>query len=116
PATLRPLIILLFYLLFFNPPAPTMLYTLSLHDALPIYARCSRRRGGVGHFCGVVRPCRIMSHLYEQAFERRKRNDRRTRKIWRRRIELRRGPRRAVCWRRDPRCPEPGSGGDTAKQ
>src|SRR5437870_13014475 len=35
------LCVLLFF--FFNDPAPTEIYTLSLHDALPIYAR---RQGG----------------------------------------------------------------------
>src|SRR5206468_11264529 len=30
---------LVFFFFFFNDPAPTAIYTLSLHDALPIYAR-----------------------------------------------------------------------------
>src|SRR5690554_7507585 len=35
---------------FFNDTSPTELYTLSLHDALPIYgrARCVRCLGGIG--------------------------------------------------------------------
>src|SRR5690348_18399033 len=49
----------LFFFFFFNDTATTEIYTLSLHDALPIsagwgkYAR--RRRGGAGRcFCAVV--------------------------------------------------------------
>src|SRR6185437_17034798 len=34
----------LLFLFFFNDPAPTEIYTLSLHDALPISARACRRR------------------------------------------------------------------------
>src|SRR5256885_16109220 len=33
---------LLFYFFFFNDTATTEIYTLSLHDALPIYRVCSR--------------------------------------------------------------------------
>src|SRR5438034_5022624 len=39
------LCIVLFFLLFFfffNDPAPTEIYTLSLHDALPISVRCGK--------------------------------------------------------------------------
>src|SRR5690606_41574200 len=38
------LTLLLFVILFFNAPPPTELYTLSLHDALPIYPGAQRRR------------------------------------------------------------------------
>src|SRR3712207_9472423 len=44
---------------FFNDPATTEIYTLSLHDALPIYrradphARAAARRPDVGHRAGV---------------------------------------------------------------
>src|SRR5205807_8322547 len=34
-----PLLLLLLFLFFFNDPSPTQIYTLSLHDALPIYCR-----------------------------------------------------------------------------
>src|SRR3712207_7573039 len=38
-----------FIFFFFNDTATTEIYTLSLHDALPIYRRCpSCRRGGTG--------------------------------------------------------------------
>src|SRR2546430_4969204 len=37
----------LFFFFFFNDPAPTEIYTLSLHDALPI---CARREVDVHHF------------------------------------------------------------------
>src|SRR5438093_11481603 len=41
------LCVFFFFFFFFNDPAPTEIYTLSLHDALPIYLRCSARsRGG----------------------------------------------------------------------
>src|SRR5437764_10427285 len=33
---------------FFNDPATTEIYTLSLHDALPICTACARRRGRRG--------------------------------------------------------------------
>src|SRR5256886_4502265 len=33
------LVIVFFFFFFFNDPAPTEIYTLSLHDALPIYLR-----------------------------------------------------------------------------
>src|SRR5437763_16642053 len=36
--TTIPLLLLFFF--FFNHPAPTEIYTLSLHDALPILSRC----------------------------------------------------------------------------
>src|SRR5207249_11616478 len=42
--TLSPLRYLSFILLFFTPPATTQLYTLSLHDALPISSRRWRSR------------------------------------------------------------------------
>src|SRR5690242_21274792 len=35
---------------FFNDTAPTEIYTLSLHDALPIWLRRASRRGGVDTF------------------------------------------------------------------
>src|SRR5438132_2676839 len=44
------MLLLLFTLFFFNDPATTEIYTLSLHDALPIYPPASRsaERRGVG--------------------------------------------------------------------
>src|SRR5207248_10351157 len=41
-STCHPLLFLIFHLFFFHPPAPTEIYTLSLHDALPI---CPGRHG-----------------------------------------------------------------------
>src|SRR5207302_8797308 len=35
----------LYYLFFFNHPATTEIYTLSLHDALPIFSRSDARSG-----------------------------------------------------------------------
>src|SRR5438874_11309169 len=35
-----------FIIFFFNDPATTEIYTLSLHDALPISRRCEARQGG----------------------------------------------------------------------
>src|SRR5690349_23965440 len=40
--------LLAFYFFFFNDPATTEIYTLSLHDALPICRRTSRVRRGTG--------------------------------------------------------------------
>src|SRR5947208_12324288 len=40
---LIPHILINFYDFFFNDTATTEIYTLSLHDALPIYPRCGRR-------------------------------------------------------------------------
>src|SRR5687768_18138949 len=38
-----------YFIFFFNDPATTEIYTLSLHDALPIYVgRCADQRRGVG--------------------------------------------------------------------
>src|SRR5207248_9863978 len=42
----HPLSFLLFTFFFFPHSAPTEIYTLSLHDALPIYARCNRASTG----------------------------------------------------------------------
>src|SRR5207248_8849225 len=40
------LCLFLFFFFFFNDPPPTAIYTLSLHDALPIYSRrCDQDRG-----------------------------------------------------------------------
>src|SRR5437870_10295318 len=39
---------LLLFFFFFNDPAPTEIYTLSLHDALPICRRRRRPRAGAG--------------------------------------------------------------------
>src|SRR6266705_3184025 len=41
---LRLLLLTFFFFFFFNDTAPTEIYTLSLHDALPISAGCPRRR------------------------------------------------------------------------
>src|SRR3712207_7446771 len=46
---------------FFNDTATTEIYTLSLHDALPIYPfapRATLRRGGHARRCGGSRRCR----------------------------------------------------------
>src|SRR2546430_5027150 len=37
---------------FFNDTATTEIYTLSLHDALPISSRCTRRRGRASPWAG----------------------------------------------------------------
>src|SRR5205085_11035697 len=51
----------LFYLFFFNAPAPTQIYTLSLHDALPISVRRGQdRRPGV-----EARPGRLCLHYVQ---------------------------------------------------
>src|SRR5256885_15473449 len=42
------LLSLFFFFFFFNDTATTEIYTLSLHDALPIYTCCSRWSGGTG--------------------------------------------------------------------
>src|SRR5437868_13453927 len=41
--TLSSSCLFLAYLFFFSDTAPSVLYTLSLHDALPIFARAARR-------------------------------------------------------------------------
>src|SRR2546422_9705269 len=54
---LRPFLVFFFF--FFNDTATTEIYTLSLHDALPI-CRCRRRRAGYasGRDSGDRRPVR----------------------------------------------------------
>src|SRR5205814_10527720 len=47
---------LLFLLLLFNDPSPTDLYTLSLHDALPIYMQATDRDGTVHRFWRITSP------------------------------------------------------------
>src|SRR2546427_12054974 len=46
-----------FFFFFFNDTATTEIYTLSLHDALPIWSRRARndRRSGLGAVCGGFR-------------------------------------------------------------
>src|SRR5690349_23192152 len=46
---------------FFNDPATTAIYTLSLHDALPIYSRadCDSRHARVLSACERQRPYRV---------------------------------------------------------
>src|SRR2546422_7130950 len=39
---------------FFNDTATTEIYTLSLHDALPIYARCSHTAARIGAACSPM--------------------------------------------------------------
>src|SRR3712207_7484144 len=46
------MIVLLFF--FFNDTATTEIYTLSLHDALPIWQRGHRRRAGADHAAGEL--------------------------------------------------------------
>src|SRR5258707_2135040 len=46
---------MLFFFFFFNDTATTEIYTLSLHDALPIYRRGGGRRGGIAS--AVDLPC-----------------------------------------------------------
>src|SRR3712207_8220770 len=43
---------------FFNDTATTEIYTLSLHDALPIYQQLADRRGDLVHRAGLVPPAR----------------------------------------------------------
>src|SRR5437773_11272105 len=45
-SSLGPLPHTILILFFFNAPATTHIYTLSLHDALPISSRCRRSRSG----------------------------------------------------------------------
>src|SRR5258708_39004235 len=58
-----PPISLSYFFFFFNDTATTEIYTLSLHDALPIYCLCGAGTSGAGWyttdyqtFCGI-RPC-----------------------------------------------------------
>src|SRR5688572_31481133 len=53
---------LIFFFFFFNDTATTEIYTLSLHDALPI----SNRGGYVPGFCSTARQHRENSHGYPQ--------------------------------------------------
>src|SRR3712207_2538067 len=54
---------------FFNDTATTEIYTLSLHDALPISRRCGRRRGADhGPPAHAPGECRAASHR-EQVIE-----------------------------------------------
>src|SRR5207247_11148760 len=50
---------LLLFFFFFNPPAPTEIYTLSLHDALPICMSVPLRHGGDGIRLVVNRSWRV---------------------------------------------------------
>src|SRR2546430_6495562 len=43
---------------FFNDTATTEIYTLSLHDALPIYSTARRGRSAVGRRSSGTNPCR----------------------------------------------------------
>src|SRR3712207_7624874 len=45
-----------FFFFFFNDTATTEIYTLSLHDALPIFSRVKRLHGEVGACC-IHRDC-----------------------------------------------------------
>src|SRR5438034_11799834 len=47
------LVSFLFYFFFFNDPAPTDIYTLSLHDALPISRRLGRGSFAIPHLAGL---------------------------------------------------------------
>src|SRR5260221_9560690 len=54
---------LCFFFFFFNDTATTEIYTLSLHDALPISARSSSRSSVGWPFSAAVRVCRAISVL-----------------------------------------------------
>src|SRR5438270_5191195 len=61
-------VIVFFLFLYYNDPAPTDIYTLSLHDALPIFSICSRMRASPladtiasTSFCNTTRIARIAS-------------------------------------------------------
>src|SRR2546427_5070240 len=62
-----------FFFFFFNDTATTEIYTLSLHDALPIFP--GRRRGSHGTICDraetttSVPPCRVSSRSEEHTSE-----------------------------------------------
>src|SRR6266487_6909749 len=53
-----PVLILLAHAFFFSDPATPGIYTLSLHDALPIYGRGVRRRADRGRHARRRRPTR----------------------------------------------------------
>src|SRR2546430_10929630 len=56
------------YFFFFNDTATTEIYTLSLHDALPIYARIARHvRGAISNILGGRGPRRdrVLSALFQ---------------------------------------------------
>src|SRR5438093_13378150 len=55
--SLSQLIVSLSSLLFFNATAATEIYTLSLHDALPIWSGRRRRRARRGARAGTARRC-----------------------------------------------------------
>src|SRR2546430_14380153 len=48
-----------FFFFFFNDTATTEIYTLSLHDALPISTRIGRRADAVAHRDAARRPCGV---------------------------------------------------------
>src|SRR5258708_12043936 len=52
------LLLLIFIFFFFNDTATTEIYTLSLHDALPIYPVRDAGAGVAEHRCHPVRPAR----------------------------------------------------------
>src|SRR5437667_1671616 len=51
---------------FFNETATTEIYTLSLHDALPIYDSGARRRGGRGHLSEPRLPDLRVRHQFRR--------------------------------------------------
>src|SRR5437016_13012460 len=52
------------YFFFFNDPATTEIYTLSLHDALPIYPNFAMAYGAVGvHYYNLGEPARAGEYL-----------------------------------------------------
>src|SRR5258705_5645270 len=51
---------LLIFFFFFNDTATTEIYTLSLHDALPIYPGASRHRQRLDPVAGGHRRCRLV--------------------------------------------------------
>src|SRR5256884_5946047 len=51
---------------FFNDTATTEIYTLSLHDALPICSRIVVVRG-FGYWCGTVRGCGCVPSVWKKA-------------------------------------------------
>src|SRR5205814_8513753 len=50
------------FFFFFNAPAPTEIYTLSLHDALPIYQRAGCREAGASRESKGIQGPQVPEH------------------------------------------------------
>src|SRR5215813_15063943 len=67
---LRHVFFFFFFFFFFNDTATTEIYTLSLHDALPISGSDLRRRAREGRSLVYRMPDAVIAHILEHALDR----------------------------------------------